>query len=310
MSKITRIILSLALLPTGAVLVLLVDPTNPTRTGELLSKLGLSLIITGAMAAFRELVILRFESEEVGESIAKKVHQRILKYPPNTAGIQLVTDVRRGYDGYYTWAIKRGPQKLFFTGRSVLHRIRQDFKLRQLEPVEKVIKRKLEEGSDIRILFMDPRSNIVDRLAAEEGQPPTAMLSDIAISIGVCKRLYDLLKGTTLNPQAQLHIRLYDEVPYFAYHREDDKVLVGFYFATAIGSSSSAFEILDDETQDRFEAHFNSICEKAASNALLEVSVQKGIPLFNEPLYNDLHSTLIQKLGKEAASQMIIGQCP
>ncbi len=36
---------------------------------------------------------------------------------------------------------------------------------------------------------------------------------------------------------------MYDRVAYFAYHREDERIVVGFYFAAATGQATAAFEM-------------------------------------------------------------------
>lgn len=302
--KILRTTFALALIPTGAVVVLI---SGPGLVGQLMSSLGLALIVAGVTSAFREIAILRLESEETGEDIAARVHKRLQESPPAAIGIRAVAPVRRGYEGYYTWAINTGPQELFFAGRSVLHRIDFDFRERGLGSVEKVLARRLREGANISILFLDPRCDILERLAKEEGQTPTGMLSDIATSIGICKRLYGRLQGGKFHPQAQLQVRVYDEIPYFAYHKEDNKVIVGFYFRPALGWRSPAFEVIDAHTRSFFEGHFSSIFDRSSDRTLLELSIHRGTLVFNEELYQNLYLCLVNYLGKEKADQLISG---
>ncbi|NRQ37119.1 hypothetical protein HII36_35585 [Nonomuraea sp. NN258] len=282
-----RLLFALLLIPTGMVLLLLAGDAQQGPMA-LLGALGGAFIVAGIVAAFREIALVRSESADTAKDIATQLHAQ-LQQP---IGIRLQSPVRRGYDGYYQWAISTDPGKLFFAGRSVLHRIDADFTRRRLPDVEEVLVRKLEEGSEIRILFLDPRSDLVPRLAKEEGQQDRQMLSDIGVSLDVCERLYRLLQTKPVPPRAQLHIRVYDEVPHFAYHRDNDQVIVGFYFATALGSASAAFEVIDTQSQGFFEGHFTSIFERASQGRILEVSPHGPNPHFNTALVNDLRKAI------------------
>ena len=298
-----RLTFALALVPTGAVL-LLIAPGLSSTLAPLLSGLGGALIVAGIVTAFREVAILRLESEEMGEEIAARVHRRLVQVlPPGDVSIRLVSRVRRGYDGYYTWVTGAGSPQLFFAGRSVLHRMDTDFRARRLPPVEEVLERKLRDGCAVRILFLDPRSDLVGRLAREEGQTARMMLSDIATSLGVCRRLYDLLAQSPLPATAQLQIRVYDEVPYFSYHRQGDHVIVGFYFVTALGSQSAAFEVMDEQTRSFFESHFTTLFDRSSDRIILEVSPNRGTPALNQELYADLTDHLAGALGTAVAER-------
>ena len=302
--KILRAIFALALIPTGAVLTL-VSSSWPGPSGQLISKLGLALIVAGVVTVFRELVILRLESEETREGIAKAVHKRLLASPPTPNGLRIVATERNGYDEYSTWAISKSPQVLFFAGRSVLHRMDYDFKKRGLGPVEKILRKRLKEGSRICILFLDPRSDIVPRLAKEELQSPKQMLADITTSIGICRRLYTSLQNEDFPSQTQLHVCVYDEIPYFAYHKADNMAIVGFYFPSALGWESPAFEVVDELTRKSFENHFTGIFERASGKVLLELSARKQRLVFNKQLYESIYSVLVKTLGKEKTDELI-----
>lgn len=301
--RILRLTFSVLLLPTGAVLLL---TAGEGRFETLVSKLGLALIVAGVVSVFRETFILRLETEETADDVASRVHEKILQYLPRAAGIRMISEKRRGFDEYYTWATVTRPENLFFAGRSVLHRVDEDFqRQRNLGPAEHILARKIKEGSQIRVLFVDPRSDMIERLAREEGQTERAMLQDIARSIGICRRLYDLLSKSPVELVAGLWVRLYDAVPYFSYHREDDKVIVGFYFTTSKGYESSAFEVTDAASRKLFEDHFLSIFDKADRHTLLEVGPHRNIPQFNDTLYGDLHKHLAEKLGQDTLDKCL-----
>lgn len=151
---------------------------------------------------------------------------------------------------------------------------------------------------------------MIGRLAKEEGQNEIALLTDIATSLDITERIYNLLSTSgDLHPRAQLYIRVYDEIPYFAFHKQDEKVIIGFYFTTNLGSESSAFEIINNEARLQFEEHFTTIFNSASATTLLEISSFRGKPKFNEELFSDLYHALCdsEKLGREA-TEIILGK--
>jgi len=246
---------------------------------------------------------------DIADHTAKEVHDLFCERPPGMTGIRLLSDVRRNFSEYYNWVNEQKPQELFFAGRSVLHRIDADIRTRTETSAEHVIFRRLKEGSKIKILFLDPRTNILDRLAKEEGQTLQAMLGDIATSIGICRRLFDLLQQnySELPPSAELTIRVYDRVPYFAYHRQDNQAIVGFYFLSTKGSSSSAYELVDEVTKQVFGDHFVGIMSEAATNTMVEFDGARGRPNYNQELFQELCDCLHlpEHLGKERTDELV-----
>ncbi len=228
------------------------------------------------------------------QETAKEVHRLLSERPPALTGIRQLSEVRRNFGGYYHWVNEQKPQYLFFAGRSVLHRIHADIKARTDNSAAEVILRRLREGSRIHILFLDPRIDIIRRLAAEEGQTLNAMLGDIATSLGICRELAGLLGKHCheLPPGAELSIRVYSRVPYFAYHRQDNDVIVGFYFDSAKGSTSAAYELVDAETKQTFEEHFVRVRSEATNNTIVEFEGARGKPTYNAALVETLEKAI------------------
>ena len=226
-----------------------------------------------------------------------EVHRLLCERPTQMTGIRKLDEVRRNFSGYYQWVNEQKRQTLFFAGRSVLQRIDADIRDRTGAAAEDVLLRRLREGSVIDILFLDPRISIISRLAQEEGQTLNAMLGDIKVSLGVCRKLAGLLDAhwQELPARAALSIRVYDRVPYFAYHRQDGEAIVGFYFDSAKGSTSAAYELVDDETKEAFEDHFKKIGSDAATNTIVEFDGARGRPKFNAPLVEELEKSIEAK---------------
>jgi hypothetical protein len=248
----------------------------------------------------------------VATDAGAEVHRLFCDRPPGMTGLGLISDKRRNFSGYYEWVIDQKRQELFFAGRSVLHRIDADIRQRTGQSADEILFRKLSEGSQICILLLDPRMNILGRLSDEEGQRVDTMLSDLATSLGICERLYKLLdeKQHMLKPDSDLTVRIYDRIPYFAYHRQDDQAIVGFYFLSSIGSSSAAYEIADEHTKKVFQGHFDRILSEASDGLLVEYSGAQGRATFNKPLFDELHGLLGSKLGKDTTDELMrrVGQ--
>ena len=250
------------------------------------------------------------KQEESAILTAQTVHQLFKDNPPEMTGLRLLTEVRRNFSGYYRWVNERVPQDLFFAGRSVLHRIDADIKANTANPnssAEDVLFRRLKEGSKIKILFLDPRASILDRLAREEGQTLEAILGDIATTLGICKRFHDLLSANykSIGPSSELAIKVYDRVPYFAYHKQDDEVIVGFYFLSSKGSSSAAYELVDNETKQVFGDNFVRIMSDPTSNTIVKFDGARGRLNFNQSLFTELRQVLAKNLTLEKANQLI-----
>jgi hypothetical protein len=306
--RLLRLALALGLLPTGAVLVLL-PGSDTSALSQLSRSLGISVIAAGVVTAFREVIMSRLEADETADEIAQKIRMQLFT-GNDASAFKLVSAVRRGYSRYYQWAIDTELREMFFAGRSVLHRIQADFKARSIGPVEDVLARKVQEGCVVRVLFLDPRSELVSRLAIEEGQTRAQMLGDLAASLGVCERTYHAVQratGTHLDGRALLQVRVYDEVPYFSYHSNGDEVIVGFYFTTIVGSSSAAYVVNDQETLGFFRQHFESVFGRASNGIILEVSGNRNVCDFNHRLCEELTTYLEGELGQEAFQRRYSG---
>jgi hypothetical protein len=265
------------------------------------SNVGLAFMVAGVASLFHEGVLRSLESDETTNSIADSVFAQLKTAPLFASGIRLVSSVRKGYEGYYRWVMSTDPQDMFFAGRSVLHRIEKDFRSRGVNNAAVTIARRLKEGASLKVLLLNPKSELVDRLAAEEGQKPEEMRADIATSLGICEELHKLLHNVTLPASANLDIRVFDEVPYFAYHCVDDTVIIGFYFSMALGHATAAFEVVDLQTRQFFDEHFKAKFSRASE--VLRIGPHNRMAVLNSQLLTELRHFLDQKLGAEASKR-------
>jgi hypothetical protein len=301
-NELSRILFSILLIPIGAVLVLI-------EAGTLASSIGLALIVAGVVSTFHEGVLRRLEEEDSTSAIVDGVVEGLKEAPLSATGIRLVSPVRMGYDGYYLWAMNAGPQDMFFAGRSVLHRIDADFRARRIGSADAIIARRVREGASMKVLFLDPRCDVINRLAQEEGQSTKDLLKDVATSLGVCERLHGHLKGVLLPASAKLEIRVFNEIPYFAYHKVGSKVIVGFYFSSALGHQSAAFEVVDVQTKEFFDAHFTAMFARAASQYVLRIDPHRRSCDLNARLLGHLRTRLEEELGHAEVHRAMGDQC-
>jgi hypothetical protein len=232
--------------------------------------------------------------DRLSSEAARKVHELFLRSPPGVTGIQLIEEVRRKCGDYYRWVYDDSAQDLFFAGRSVLHRIEEDNQSKVGIAAAKLLLRRLQEGANIRVLFLDPRSSIIERVAKEEGQPLRSMLGDLRKSLKVCRELADLVGRSSddLPASANLSIMVYDKMPYFAFHKQDNEIIVGFYFNSAKGSTAPAYRVLDSATKKVFEEHFLSVANNSTTSTILEFNGSRSTFSFNDTLDVELQEAL------------------
>jgi hypothetical protein len=259
------------------------------------------------VSLFHEIILRRIERDETAHTTAEIICTKLEASPLSGIGLRLVAPVRRGFEGYSEWAIDKAPNDLFFAGHSVLHRIDFDFKQRGLGSSEEIILRRLSEGSTIKILIQDPRSETVHHLAKRETQTLDSYLSDFACSLGVCQRLYDLLLNKSLPYPARLGVHIYNDIPFYAYHAVDEKALIGFYIYSALGFGSAVYEAVDQQSKKIFKEHFQSILNRSLDDYLIRTHPTSGKTELNTELFLELQKLLAEKLGETRTLEIMSG---
>ena len=314
---IIRISIALLITAVGVIFILL-DLTEilgaSQNASRFIEKIGIALTVAGVVSLFHEILLRRLEMDETARFISnylkKKMDQEadsniqktvshicngLRENPIIPTGLHMVAEKRKKWKGYYSWVLDHGQTKLFFAGRSVLHRIDQDLYERDKRTAEAAIFRRLSEGATFRIMILDPRSELIPRLAKEEGQKEEELLHDIMISLGICKRLYELIRSSSTHSDAFLDIRFYDHVPYFAYHRDGDLSVVGFYFHASVGHSYGAYELVDPKSKRLFEHHFTELSARADDSVLVCKYPHLQNPKFDDELMEKFLKSIITK---------------
>ena len=259
--------------------------------------IGISFIVTGIMSFFNEVFLKKSETVELSNKLVQKlsksddvynkmidkiVHSdeiskkmidklatsdQLQKYETNN-GILLKSMHRANFAGYREW-LYHEPTQIVIVGRAVLPRIQSDATTYFKKTAEQIIASKFFEGADIQILFFDPLSEIIPKIAAEEGRPPAMIYSDIGEAIGICAKLYmELRNGFPKNGsyrKTKLVIGMYDEVHQFAYQKHvyndqiDNHTYLGFYLGNSAGFDTPVFEIVDSSIQNLFASYVTAI---------------------------------------------------
>ncbi|MGD2114004.1 MAG: hypothetical protein PVG07_03060 [Acidobacteriota bacterium] len=295
-----RILFGVILLLVGAVLSLVAaDSASPMGTfGQ---SVGLALLVTGCISVFQESVLVRLKRDEVQEAFNRLFD--LLAKP----GIRMVARERQGDSRYHKWLLEKDPQTMFFAGHSVLHRVERDFKDLRLLSVEEALRQKVAEGSTVRVLFLDPTWDLIDRIAMGQDQDPKDLRADLATTLGVCRRLWDLLENEEL--PGTIEIKTCRELQQYAFHyvicssKRKVEMLAGFYFAGRVGMRSPLFSAEDESIQELFVEHFNTIFEHAKT--VLEYS-RGSRRDFNFSYYRSCQNDLSDHLGSQRVSEL----CP
>lgn len=295
---ILRIAAGLIILSTGIItLIYSVD--------TLVQSLGSALIITGLILASKELILLWLKPTEIID-LLKNVLEEIKKALSKQV-ICWLSDKHEGHPVYHRWKLETKSQTMWFAGHSVLHSIQRDFKVRQLGSVEECFKKKLSEGSTIKVLFLDVMWDLLDKVAEGEGRTGMAIRIDIATSLGICERICESIWGDKLS--GSIEIRRCQELKQYAFQyvncqeRMQSDMLCGFYFANVPGIESPLFAVEGDKVQECFIRHFAKVFEDG--KCLLTYSNEGLNKYFDDVYYVKCKESLKSKLDPKVVDELM-----
>lgn len=296
-SRTIRVLFAIVLFWAGVTLSLLAAGASGT-IGIFAQSLGLGLIVTGCLSVFAELVTSPSVTDELRRQIDRLTG--VLAKP----GLRIVATKRRGEPRYYKWVLENEVQEAFFAGHSILHRVDEDFLDRDLGPVRDALRKKISEGSKIRILFVDPTWNFLDNVARAGGQEPGILKRDLARTLEICKQLWVTLRDE--RSHGRLEIRACRSMVQYAFHhvvcasRRTDEMLIGFYFADRPGTETPLFETDDEEVRKSFIVHFSTVFDDARS--LLSYSA--GSLEFDHEYFRECIDAIARDLGEKAVESL------
>ena len=316
--SIIRVLFSLLMIFIGITLTILTN-NYETPISILFKSIGLALIVTGSISAFQEWVItpigideLKNENEKLKEDIKNIAEKNdecfdrifgLLRGP----GMYMLAPIRRGHPIYHKWLLEKYPQNISISGHSVLHRVQADFINLGLIDVAEGLKQKLSEGSNIRILFLDPTWDLLPIIAKDEGQETVNIMSDLATTLGICRKLWGLIEKEKYS--GDIEIFTSKDLKLYAIHhikckeRNTDEMLVGLYFSHRLGTNSPLFKVENEQIQGYFEEHFNTIFQN--SNKILKFT-RSGMKDFDFTYYRNCK----EELSKYLENQILEELCP
>ena len=311
------LLFSIVMLLLGVVLVLGVQLMSG-QTDSIFQKIGFAFIVSGVVTIFQESVIARSKDDETDkrfshlhetmDKVNAKIDNRFREfdesYGSKALAIRLIKEKRAGHDEYHHWLVHTIPEDMFFAGHSVLHRVQIDLTKRNLGKVEDRITTRLAAGCSIRMVFLNPTWEFIRIIAESENQQYEKMMTDLAITLGICRRLWSQLEEE--HPiSGSLHIWMCKEIQQYAFHSVTNRetgtrqLLVGLYFANVLGMNSPLFSVDHKDIQDTFTAHFTTISNRAVS--LLEYS--PPIKHFNYDVYHHCRDALCTAIGQSLVDQ-------
>lgn len=295
-------ILVYGVLMSGLVLILLsivLRNNESLKENEWLPSVIMELGVVMTSVMTLELIHLNFLREETIDDAVNKIKNELLDKlkNENIDGLRLVAGKRSGYEGFYKWIFNKDMKDLFFAGRSVLHSMNRDvLKLCNNKGLEEYILDKLKQGAQINILFIDPRDNVFNDIIQEEsGNQRTNNLhnklkQDVKESIEICEKIGNLIlnyKGENLC--GTINIKVSNTIPYYAYHRQGNEILIGFYHLSHVGGDSGIYITTDKITKQQFEDHFNALWILTKSdNTLISYEPNNRTDIINTDLINNL----------------------
>jgi len=263
--------------------------------GEFWRRGGFAFCVAGTTSFFTELIFERLRPDRLKE-LAEKLQQPVMR---------MLAEERCGCSRYLAWYVNTEPQKLLFAGRSILHRIQADFRVREFkDSVELALLRKLRESCHIKILLLDPRWDQIPVVAREERKDPGVIYGNLSASLGVIERLARLLLQNRDIP-GRLQVCFYTHLTQYAFQwtqniqTKEREMLVGLYFADREGLRSPLFEVEDPRIENEFLNHFNSILDRSLQDptqALLTFEPLGPTRTFNEHLFQEVKDYLNGKL--------------
>jgi hypothetical protein len=128
-------------------------------------------------------------------------------------------------------------------------------------PREKLVEWIKEKGKKFRVLVLSPEGRAAElRSMAENIDLGKKIRESLWQFQKICDRAEsDLNKGSEW--AGGLEIRTYDSIPYFAYFRADQQMIVGLYYSHVPGTQSEAILIQkgDGPIYDKMKGHFEAL---------------------------------------------------
>jgi hypothetical protein len=134
-------------------------------------------------------------------------------------------------------------------------------------------KEKVEtQPCDIRIMILDPESPLWDlRLKDEPGRSRKSIEQIIERSKEFFLKLRNIINPDDC--EGSISVRFHNRIPYYAYFRSGNRMVIGLYYAFTYGARSHAIEVLAGSDLFRaFENHFDAMWHGTGTKEIVHIS--------------------------------------
>jgi len=283
---------------------------NNARLAAFGNGLGLAFIVSGLVLLYQEImnVWVGTPDEKRFDEVLNRLHRPDLRK---------IVDNRKDYTKYHEWTGIKDRTDIFFAGHSVLHRIKADFKLLPVRNAEDAFLRKLEDGSSIKILLLDPAWQYVEDIITVQAQRPNDFYRDLHVALGFVGDIAKALQKRS-SLQGELEIKMCRSNLHYSFHRikyvqsGEVDMLVGFYFAGILGTHSPLFRAETEDIQDYFESHFEKLfeAELTTQDLLIYTPSRKDFCEQTRKAYVAFLDAKIQELSPQSRNERLTGRSP
>jgi hypothetical protein len=141
---------------------------------------------------------------------------------------------------------------------------------------QRFIKKIRQETCEIRILILDPESDLWKcREKDERSGSQTRARSVFKKTQIFFKRINNSIKpGSCLG---SIVVKKHNRIPYFAYFRADNKTILGFYYSFTFGATSHTVDVSSgSDISNALERHFNQIWGSSDAETVEEIAYYCG----------------------------------
>jgi hypothetical protein len=299
-STVPYVVVAYAVIATGAVFLLISSFSEKHSLHEwlglLFSETGMVLMAVGGA----HIIYDKLLREETEERLLDLVRPAVLG-----KGLRIIDTERRYSKVYQRWTTETDLKDMFIIGRSVLHRMEQWANKDFHRPIESMIVKKLERAGAVTILFLDPRTPILDQLVSEEGRGST-MRADLIRSFEICAKLASHIRkqDSRKSLPGNLKVAVYRKNPTFAYHKQGEQMLIGFYPLKMKGDKSPVYEAIGDEVRASFEEHFWRLDKDGETTILIDYDRARGSRVFDADTIEELR-TFVERSQSRIPTAMV-----
>lgn len=289
-SRAFRILIYVVLLVLGLALVAFARSAGNPLAREALDKVGMGFIVTGILTILFDTLGSRgvvSEFDRVAAEVRREVRSGVERVRSlSSVDVEVLEPKRSELAEYNEWLEPGfGCQRVYLVGRSVMHAIAR--RMGDDEFIDAVVRKLWERDVEVSIAFLDPRAPFMQQLMREEGPGGARLPENICASLEICEDLAKQLGKKPERLKGSIKVVLYSMIPYFAFHRVDEKMILGFYYYGQLGQETSPLRIRNKDFEHSIKVHIDRIFAAAESEGRILLAAGRNVePTFNEALFD------------------------